>query len=192
MVYYPGTSQTYNFAGAMNNGSFTATTSFTSGAAANNRGKNLVPNPYPSSIDWNAASGWTKIYIYDAVYVWNTANYASYVNGVETLGGSRYIAPGQAFFVYAVVPSPVLTMDNNVRVHNSVSFLKNNETIADLLRIHADAGTSSDEIVVRFADGATTGFDGEWDAYKMIGGEDAPQMSSVTADNINLAINASR
>ena len=190
MVYYPGASQTYNFAGLMNNGSFTATTSFTSGAAASNKGINLVPNPYPSSIDWNAASGWTKIYIYDAVYVWNTANYASYVNGVETLGGSRYIAPGQAFFVYAVVPSPVLTMDNNVRVHNSVSFLKNNETIADLLRIHADAGTYSDEIVVRFADGATTGFDGEWDAYKMIGGEDAPQMSSVTADNINLAINS--
>ena len=199
MVYYPGASQTYSFEGPMNNGSFTALTSFTGGKSTNNPdagsyGKNLVPNPYPSSIDWDAASGWTKTNISNAVYVWNSAvsisNYASYVSGVSANGGSRYIAPGQAFFVQAISTNPVLTMGYNVRVHNSVSFMKSNEIIPDLLKIHADAASASDEIAVRFADGATASFDGEWDAYKMIGGEDAPQMNTVTADNIDLAINS--
>ncbi len=192
MVYYPGANHTYSFAGSMNNGSFTATTSYTSGAAASNQGYNLIPNPYPSSIDWLASSGWTKTHTDDAIYVWNSFyyNYAYYVNGATANGGSQYISPGQAFFVHANAASPVLAMDNNVRVHYEVPFLKNNENIADLLKIHADAGTASDEIVIRFADGATTGFDGEWDAYKMIGGENAPQLSSLTADNINLAINS--
>ena len=81
-------------------------------------------------------------------------------------------------------------MNNSVRLHNTVSFLKNDSILPSLLKIHADAGGASDEIVVRFADGATEGFDGEWDAYKMTGGADAPQFSSLTADGISLAINS--
>jgi len=195
MIYYPaGSSTTYSFSGPMNNGSFTATTSYTTTAAAGNKGFNLVPNPYPSSIDWNASSGWTKTYIDDAIYVWNsavsTSNYATFVGGTGTNGGSRYISPGQAFFVHANALSPVLAMDNSVRLHNTVSFLKTDSILPDLLKIHADAGGASDEIVVRFADGATNGFDGQWDAFKMTGGENAPQMYTVTADNTDLAINS--
>jgi len=194
MVYYPvGSSTTYSFTGPMNNGPFTATSSYTSTAASGNKGFNLVPNPYPSAIDWNAG-GWTKTNIDNAVYIWNpavsTSNYAAYVNGTGTNGGSQYISPSQAFFVHANASSPVLSMDNNVRVHNTVSFLKQDSILPDLLKIHADAGGAGDEIVVRFADGATTGFDSQWDAYKMGGGTNAPQLSSVTADNINLAINS--
>jgi len=189
MVYYPGTSKIYNLSGPMNNGSVITTTSYTSGASAN-KGFNLVPNPYPSSIDWLASSGWTKTNIDNAVYVWNSSNYASYINGGSTNGGSRYIAPGQSFFVHANATSPVLAMNNSVRTHNTVSFLKDNGVIPNLLKIHADADSASDEIVVRFANGATTGFDGEWDAYKITGGADAPQMYTVTSDNINLAINS--
>ncbi len=187
MIYYQaGSSTTYTFTGPMNNDSFTVLTGYTDAT----KGFNLVPNPYPSSIDWLASGGWTKTNIDNALYVWNTANYASYVGGVSTNGGSQYIAPGQAFFVHANASSPVLTMGYNVRVHNSVSFLKDKAVIPDLFKIHADAGTASDEIVVRFADGATAGFDGQWDAYKMTGGADAPQLSSVTADGISLAINS--
>ena len=192
MVYYPGISHTYSFAGMMNGGSGTvnALTNY-SGAG---KGFNLIPNPYPSAIDWLASGGWNKVNVDNAVYVWNsgtsTSNYASFINGAGTLGGSQYISPGQSFFVHANGNSPSVDMANGVRVHNPVSFLKNNEAIPDLLKIHADAGTASDEIVVRFADGATSGFDGEWDAFKMTGGENAPQLSSVTTDDINLAINS--
>ena len=192
MVYYPGISHTYSFAGMMNGGSGTvnALTNY-SGAG---KGFNLIPNPYPSAIDWLASGGWNKVNVDNAVYVWNsgtsTSNYASFINGAGTLGGSQYISPGQSFFVHANGNSPSVDMANGVRVHNPVSFLKNNEAIPDLLKIHADAASASDEIVIRFADGATSGFDGEWDAFKMTGGENAPQLSSVTTDDINLAINS--
>ncbi len=194
MIYYPaGSSNTYSFTGLMNNGPFTATTSYTSTAASGNKGFNLVPNPYPSAIDWDNGN-WTKTNIDNAVYVWNsevsTSNYAAYVNGSGTNGGSQYISPGQAFFVHANALSPVLSMDNTIRLHNTVSFLKKDSVLPDLLKIHADAGGASDEIVVRFADGATMGFDSQWDAYKMSGGTNAPQLSSLTADGISLAINS--
>ena len=193
MIYYPAASTTYSFAGPMNNGSFTALTSYTTGY-----GYNLVPNPYPSAIDWDAASGWTKTNVDNAVYIWpsdagsgaTATNYASYVNSVSINSGSRYIATGQSFFVHANATSPVLTMDNGVRLHNGVQFFKTTESIPRLLRISCVANGATDETVVRFTEAATTGFDGNWDAYKMQGGADAPQLSSVASDNSNLSINS--
>jgi len=194
MIYYPGSSQTYSFAGPMNNGDFQATVSYTAAAPSANKGFNLVPNPYPSAIDWLASSGWTKTRIDNAVYIWNsavsTSNYASYVSGVSLNGGSQYIAPGQSFFVHAYDVSPALSMTNSVRLHYSTAFLKDTVIIPDLFKIRATAALVSDEMAVRFTDGATPGFDGEWDAYKMMGSANTPQLYSVTSDGINLAINS--
>ncbi|MBM3435605.1 MAG: hypothetical protein FJY07_05225 [Bacteroidetes bacterium] len=65
----------------------------------NNQGWNAVGNPYPSAIDWDAASGWTKTNVANATYVENAGLWASYIAGAGTNGGSRYISPGQGFFV---------------------------------------------------------------------------------------------
>ncbi|MEI8049749.1 MAG: hypothetical protein WCI92_20425, partial [Bacteroidota bacterium] len=195
MLYYPGSNKTYSFIGSMNNGAITASTSCTD---ASTKGWNLVPNPYPSSIDWNVTtgSGWTKTQIDNSVYVWNstlaTPQYASYVGGVGNAGGSQYIAPGQSFFVHTNITGSgsSLIMDNRVRVHNSVSFLKDNGIIPNLLRIRSTVNDGIDETTVRFTESATSGFDSEWDAYKLAGGPDAPQLSSVASDNTNLSINS--
>ena len=191
MIYYPGASITYSFAGSMNNGSFTALTTYTASS-----GYNLVPNPYPSAIDWDAA-GWTKTGIANATYIWypggssGTSNYASYVGGVGANNGTKYIPVGQAFFVLAT-SAPVLSMTNSVRVHSTQPFWKDGEVIPDLLRIKTVAlqNNAFDEIVVHFRDGATTEFDSEFDANKLQGGADAPQLSSVASDNSELSINS--
>ena len=47
MVYVPEDSHTYIFAGPMNGGAFAALTTY------GGEGYNLVPNPYPSAIDWD-------------------------------------------------------------------------------------------------------------------------------------------
>jgi hypothetical protein len=188
MVYSPEATHTYILTGPMNAGSFSPTVVYAGS------GNNLVPNPYPSAIDWRAAPGWTKdpAKIANSVYIWPSggSNYAAYVLGVGTNGGSRYIPAGQAFFVKAIGASPVLTMTDDVRVHNSKPFFKDGEVIPDLLRISAEANNFKDEAVVRFTENATTSADTDFDAWKMYGTDGAPQLYTLATDNEMLAINS--
>lgn len=194
MIYkYPGptkweTDTTYSFAGPMNSGAFSCNVTYP-GKSDNH---NLVPNPYPSAIDWDAASGWTKTNVNNAIWIWNptgVGNYASYINGAGTNEGSRYIPVGQSFFVSASAAAPALSMNNDVRVHNNTAFLKNKQELPDLLRVKALANNFSDEAVVRFADGATAGFNGQYDATKFYGSPEAPQLFSMSSDGKQLSIN---
>lgn len=186
MVFYPNTNTTITFTGQLNNGSFTALTN----TDATNE-FSLVPNPYPSAIDWDDVAGWTKTNLQNVIYVWNpvTNNYATY-NGTGTNGGSRYIAPGQAFFVKASAASPVLSMTNDVRVHNTVGFLKStSEEPKDVFRLKLSDTESSDEIVVRFTNDAYNEKDA-LDADKLFGAATAPQLYSSIDESILLSINA--
>ena len=139
-------------------------------------GWNLTGNPYPSSIDWDASPGWTKSNVAQAIYCHITGaagaeNYgwATYVAGVGTNGGTRYIAPCQGFFVSASAAG-ILAMTDAVRVHNATAFFKNGaEVIPDLVRLEVSGNNYKDEAVVRFLPEATTGFDGDFDAHKLYG-----------------------
>ncbi|MFZ4549737.1 MAG: hypothetical protein ACOYN4_19975, partial [Bacteroidales bacterium] len=195
MVYRQGGDINLLFEGNLNAGAFSPT------VVHDGSGYNLVPNPYPSSIDWNAASGWTKTHLENATWIWNSSaatpygpeivgNYAAYVNGTGTNGGSRYIAPGQAFFVKTNAASPALTMNDAVRLHNATPFLKSGESITDLLRVKANANNYSDEAVVRFTEGSTQMADANFDAEKMFGLENAPQLYTLTQGNEKLSINS--
>jgi len=190
MIYYPGANNTYSFSGPLNNGSFAVKTSFTSGAPIDNQGFNLVPNPYPSAIDWASSSGWTKTNIVDATWIWNPSagNYSTYGSYIGTINGTRYIPVGQSFFVKATT-GPYLSMDDNVRVHDATNFYKSAESIANLLRIKAECNNFLDEIVIYFKEGSSTSYEVTGDVQKMYGNEDAPQLSSLSSDNFNLTIN---
>jgi hypothetical protein len=201
LIWYTGGNTTYNHSGNLNNGSFTAlTNSGPSGLGLGQERYNLVPNPYPSAIDWLAPTGWTKENLHNAVYVWNReesdidnprGQYASFVDGVGNMGGSRYIPVGQAFFVEASsAGNPMLQMDNGVRVHNEQPFLKHEKTIPDVLCIHAASSTGYDETVVRLNPLATEGFDGMFDARKLAGTATLPQLYTMSNDGHMLSINA--
>lgn len=185
MIYYPNASTTYNFTGELNNGSFTAATGLD---AADEFA--LVPNPYPSAIDWNAASGWTKTNLRDAIYVWDPVGnqYAAFGADAGINGGTRYIPAGQAFFVKSSAASTVLAMNNSVRVHNTQAFWKEGELTKDLLRVKALGNGLSDEIVLRFRQGTEAGLD-ETDVDKLFGADEAPQLFTLTADERQLSIN---
>jgi hypothetical protein len=185
MIYYPNESTIYNFVGELNNGSFTAAT----GLDAVDEFA-LVPNPYPSAIDWDAASGWTKTNLRDAVWIWNpVANqYAAYGADAGINSGTRYIPAGQAFFVKSSAASTVLSMNNSVRVHNTQAFWKEGELVKDLLRVKAHANNFSDELVLRFNQGVDAGLDAK-DVDKLFGADEAPQIYTLTADERQLSIN---
>jgi len=190
MIYYPGASTTYQFTGALNTGTFTPNVTFAGG------GYNLVPNPYPSAIDWNAA-GWTKTNIAGSIYYWpagqpsNNTNYAVWNGTSGTNSGTQYIPVGQAFFVQANAATPVLSMTNTTRVHNAQAFWKSSDAVSNLLRIKSVSlnNNAFDEMIVNFREEATTGFDSQFDANKLQGGVDAPQLNSVASDDVRLAIN---
>jgi hypothetical protein len=154
-----------------------------------NSGWNLAGNPYPSSIDWDA-SGWTKTNLNNAIYIENNGEFATYVSGVSTKGGTRFIAPGQGFFVnVAGVGSGSLAMNNYVRTHNATTFFKNAAISDSLVRIEVSGNGYTDEAVVRFMPEATSEFDGEYDAFKLFGFIDE-SAQIYTLGNIPLTINS--
>jgi hypothetical protein len=93
--------------------------------AAASQGWNLVGNPYPSAIDWDAAA-WTKTNIDDAMYIWDptngsTGSYYAYVFGISSDGRANgsIIPSGQGFFVKANAPSPAMSVTENAKVSNT-------------------------------------------------------------------------
>jgi len=193
MAWYTGSETTYDFAGRLNCSLFEAATPSASTAFK----YNLVPNPYPSAIDWLSA-GWTKTHLNNAIYVWNrdaadisnpNGQYASFVNGVSTNGGSQYIAPGQSFFVETSGGgSPALSMNDAVRLHSTQAFLKSSNDEA--LRMKVISTSGSDETVVYLTEGASIGFDAAFDASKLAGSASLPQLSSYASPERKLSINA--
>ncbi len=186
MIYYPNASTTYTFTGVPNTGAFTPSVTY----PGHEDGLNfaLVPNPYPSNIDWNATTGWTKTNIGTSIWFYNNGNYDVWNGTSGTNGASRYIGVGQAFFVQTTAAGAALAMDNDVRTHSAATFLKSGNPIANQLRVRADANTMADELLVGFAETTANTYKASEDALKLQGAATAPQLYTI-ADNIRLSIN---
>jgi hypothetical protein len=185
MVFYPDwgatTYKTYSITGQLNNGTYSPPVAY-SGAL---HGYNLVPNPYPSAINWNAGSGWTKANISGTIWGFSptAANYGSWNGTTGTNSVTNIIPVGQAFFTVANGNSPVLSMDNSVRLHDSKAFLKSGGIAPNILHLTAAGNGGQDEIAVQFADDATNLSVDRYDAIKFYGDLSVPQLSSFTAED---------
>ena len=169
-------SATATFTGTLNNGNVspTVTNSGTTGNI-NYDGWNLVGNPYPSAIKWNIGT-WTKTNIDASVAAWSASagNYV-YWNGTSGSLADGVIPVAQGFFVKAT-GSPALTIPNDSRVHSNVGYYKN--TPADLISLKASStmNTFTDETFVNFNALATDAYDHQFDAIKLYGDANAPQL----------------
>jgi len=188
------TDQTKVFTGTPNTGTIGTdnnVTKTTSTAHQDRNGFNLVGNPYPSAIDWNAASGWTKTNLDDALYIWKPLAqiYATYIINTNTgaNGGTRYIAPEQSFFVRVSSDGyGTLKMNNSVRVHNNVAFMKNEQTTTPTIHLKVENNKYSDDIAICFLNEATDLFDKNFDAYKMFSSNDSVPQLFTQIDSKNL------
>jgi hypothetical protein len=154
------------YSGLLNTGNISV--GLTRSATGNNSGWNLVGNPYPSSINWDA-SGWTKTNLNNALYIASGGQWATYISGLGTNGGTSFIAPDQGFFIgVAEVGSATLKFNNYVKAHNPTFFFKNS-TPGNFIRLEVSGNGYSDEAVVRFLPEATNEFDSEYDAMKLFG-----------------------
>jgi hypothetical protein len=131
-------------------------------------GWNLVGNPFPSAIDWNAASGWTKTNIGNTIYIWNplTNTFGSFDGITEINAVTRYIASGQAFFVQATGPTPELSATESVKVASTPSnMFKGPELNCLRISLYMDT-TEKDEAVIRFLDNKSDNFNKNEDVIK--------------------------
>ena len=148
----------HSFTGSLNSGSQSFNVTYSPANAWN-----LAGNPYPSAIDWKASSGWARSSLYGDdgsdgrdMWIWNdvAGNYGTY-NSAEadddgTNGAGRYIPSTQGFFVVAASSGSV-TMNDNVRIHNAQSWLKNASTGQNSLRLKLTTSATgySDEMAVK-------------------------------------------
>jgi hypothetical protein len=131
---------------------------------------NLVPNPYPSQIDWDNV---VKTNVNNAMYLRVDNNvFSSYVGGIATnppFGGwTGEISTGQSFWVVSNGGGATLTLREADKTGNSNYFLLTAQNADDYFRIAlSKEGGMRDEIVLRFADNASDAFDPEFDARKL-------------------------
>ncbi len=171
------------------------------------KGFNLVSNPYPSPINWDAATGWTKTKIDNAIYYFDAGTtdqyggiYTSYINGISSNGSANNIIPAmQGFFVhvsdgtYPVAGSLGMTNATRVTVSPQTYRQLNGIEPFQLLRLRASIGANaeSDATVVYFKDTATEKFDTQLDALKLMNTTSSiPSLYTITADTKKLSINA--
>ncbi len=173
------------------------------------KGFNLIGNPYPSPIDWNAIAGWTKNNVDDALYYFKASvgdeysgTYGAYVNGISLDGKATNIIPSmQGFFIHVTngPPWPVtgtLALDNRVRITDQThSFLKSDgKNTIPLLRLIAgfsEDPASYDPLAIYFDEKATAEFESRLDAHKLMNTNPlTPNLYSIIPGGYNLAINA--
>jgi hypothetical protein len=197
---------TLDVTGATNNGTLSATLYNHNNTYT--KGFNLVGNPYPSPIDWNAAAGWTKTNIDNALYYFKASTtdqyggtYSSYINGISSDGIANNIIPSmQGFFIHVTDGAwPVtgtLAVNNSVRITDLThAFAKSlNSVSIPLLRLasgFSDDTASTDPVVIYFDEQVAADFDNQLDALKLLNTDlSVANLYIVNPDGAQLSIKA--
>ncbi|MEZ5196894.1 MAG: hypothetical protein R2764_10950 [Bacteroidales bacterium] len=181
---------TVNYEGNLNNGDYLVHLAYS--PASNATGWNLLGNPYPSAIDWNADSSWSRTNVGGWAVVYDNATFRGWnpflTGSLRSYNGKAdgIIPATQGFWVRAYQGSASLTIPQSQRGHHSQMFYKNTDENTDMyLRLTVSANGFNDEAVVIFKEGATENFDGLYDLEKMYNVDEAPNIySTVNGGNL--------
>lgn len=160
-------------------------------------GYNLVGNPYPSALDWDVDDGvgWTRTatHIDMALYYWTGTQYASYVKDGPNPGpngGSNIIPPCQGFYVKCNEAVGSLSVTDDARIHASQPSYDADIKTVDYLTLKAVGNGYEDETAICLNEQASFGYDKFFDAFKLAGSDEAPQLYTLASDSSELSINA--
>jgi len=132
---------------------------------------NLVPNPYPSPIDWDNMN---RTGLNSTIYIRVSNNvFASYVAGglatnAPFVGWTGEVAIGQSFWVQSSGAS-TLSLTESAKTSNAYQFLRE-AAPRNYVRVVLSSDKQRDEALVWFNESATTGFDDAYDSRKMRNG----------------------
>lgn len=198
--------KTVDVTGVVSNGNMSVT--LYNHNKAHTKGFTLVGNPYPSPIDWDASSGWTRTNVDNAVYYFNSGSanqyvgsYSTYINGVSSDGIANNLIPAmQGFFVHVTNGTyPVtgtLGFSNAIRINtlNPVfhkSGLKEDDILLRIAAGFDDANGFADPMVIRFNEDALREFNVQQDAVKLMNtNPKVPSFYIVSDDSRRYAIKA--
>ncbi|MBE0639891.1 MAG: T9SS type A sorting domain-containing protein, partial [Bacteroidales bacterium] len=192
LVAYP-TDVTKNFIGVLNYSGIEIACTNTVGQG---EGWNLLGNHFPSAIDWSLVTLGDGMD--DALYYYDNAaqNYRYYIQLPGELGalgsGQQYIPAMQGFMVHAKTTGvQTVTISDAARTHLGQNvFYKSTTSVPGSLSLKVSSSGFEDEMFVHFTNGATTQFDGKFDAFKLSGyNAQVPQLYTMSSDNRKLAIN---
>jgi hypothetical protein len=169
------------------------------------RGWNLLANPYPCDVNWDAAAFWTKpAQMNNAFYTWNAASngYRVYLGTTGTPGVSlgsttsssnvppNIIPSSQAFFVNVTSPgSFTLSVQEGAKVTSTSGvFTRSAVAEAQQIRIRLKNGISDAQYdaMVRINEIATDGFDAQLDLVNFPGSVANISLKSENSDNLVL------
>lgn len=135
---------------------------------------NLIGNPYPSFLAANDDADATNNFLtinsaqldasYVALYFWNSST-KSYDIINHALESAKYIAPGQAFFVYSKTGGGEVVLRQTMQSHqNGNLFLKSSSSKTPIIKLFVSNGESEKFTQIKYIDGTTTGLDIGYDA----------------------------
>ena len=167
------------------------------GITDNNRGYNLLSNPYPSTVSWDNATksnisttlwyrthqGTTMLYdTYNATNFLGTNN-----NGNGAVNGD--IPPTQAFWVRVENDGETgsLSFTDAMRSHNGWSSIYKQAAEEGTVRMTLSNGNVSDETIILFNSDAQNAFE-DYDSHKFWAAASVPQLYTTTGTD-SLVIN---
>jgi hypothetical protein len=155
------------FKGTLNATSHTFPLSFT------NLGWNLVGNPFPCNYDLSGIPELISLgdSVNNTVYFNHNGGFA-YWNVDLSAGSTGYsdiIPPMQGFFVHVTGTGQSLNLPASSKTSASSSSRSKGASQVKKIKLVLNNGPVPDETIVCLVDKATTGFDGDFDGYKLFG-----------------------
>jgi hypothetical protein len=174
--------------GPINQGTITFNITYTNTGDATADGYNLIGNPYPCTVDWDA--GWVKTRISPIISIRDNGagGIMRYWDGTAGDIPNGQIAPGQAFWVRATAASPILriTETSKVIVPNAAGEFFRSAPVSSLPILLSD-GLITDKAFVKIRPESVNTLD-DWDAPKL--DNEVFDLYTVSEDKVAMAINA--
>lgn len=146
--------------GVVNQGEITLPTQYHNYNDPDNDGWNLVGNPYPATIDWDAANGWEKVNIETGIYIRdNSVGQNLFWDGdLGSLGNGR-IAKGQSFWIKTNGDNPLLKVNENAKAITNTTFYRSDNKALDFLELTLKSISHQDKTYLRLRSDASAMYD---------------------------------
>jgi hypothetical protein len=143
---------------------------------------NLIGNPYPSYIPANSNADAITNFLtlntgglnasFQALYFWNGSSYLP----INHASDSRFIAPGQGFFVNSVTGGSTINFTEAMQNHQTIDVFNKNKSTRPGITLKINDGVTHKQTEIKYIPNTTTGLNPGYDAG----------MFTATSNNFNV------